>query len=141
MPLPAAHVEYQEAKSPLGELLRGEYAPLHRDRSEVVRTPDHLLPSRWQVIDYVVAKYGHCPPADIEIVYGSAFVHSIIPTGKLYIDCIFQDCDLEPSGGYLEVIDSLIRGGRMPRDLAVIDGSAWRGVLKGNVVIESGGQV
>lgn len=95
----------------LSRLLRRRYVPVGREHPEVIRTPDHLLPDRCQVIDRIISSHGHYPQPELDIVYGSAFFHSLIPTtGKLYINCIFYDCDFSEPAGYCEFFDNNIEG-------------------------------
>lgn len=87
--------------SPLDALLDRPYVPPQR-LSGVVRRPTGLLPSRLAIVDYLIAKYGYCPPPDLDIEYRSIFYRVTVPTsGKLYVDCMFRECDYEiPTAPY-----------------------------------------
>jgi len=128
----------------LGELdglLRRDCQPRSSHAGEIIRTPDKLLPTRWEVIERIYAKHGHVPPADLDIVYASAFFGGLLPvTGKLYINCTFYDCEFETPHGHFELIDNFIEGGDSWRQLgrAILERRS-PGRLKGNVVIPLGG--
>lgn len=128
--------------SPLDAILDRPCLPRESRAGNIFKTPEHLLPSRWEVIERIFAKHGHCPPADLDIVYGSAFFHTQLPsTGKLYINCTFCDCDFEEPHGHFELIDNFLEG----------CGAAWQrlgaailerrspGRMVGNVVVPIGG--
>lgn len=119
--------------SPLDALLDRPYVPGWLRRPVAVYRPAELLPSRWEVIERIMAKHGHCPDPNLEIVCDAIFAYATIPTtGKLYIDCYFIDCNLEVADGYWELIDSVVEGG-------VLWAQIWDGkggaTVKGNVRI------
>lgn len=96
--------------SPLDALLDRSFVPknLRRDRS--VSTPKESQPTRWQVVDYIIARFGHCPPPDCDIIYGAVFCDVAIPTtGKLYIDCLFVGaCYLEDASDRWDLVDCIV---------------------------------
>ena len=111
-------------------------------RGEVFRTPEHLLPNRWEVIERIFAKHGHFPPPELDIVYGSAFFGSLIPTtGKLYINCVFYDCDFEEPHGHFELVSNFLEGceaGWHRLGAAILERRS-PGRLVGNVAVPIGG--
>lgn len=118
----------------LSRLLRREYVPTHRERPEVFRTPSHLLPSRWQIIDRIILKHGHCPNPDLDIVYGATFENATVPSaGKLYINCQFFDCDFGPPDAPYEFIDCTVEGLTSWRRLMSEAIAKRIGIFKGNV--------
>lgn len=117
--------------SPLDALLDRPYVPNWSRRAVAIHRPANLLPSRWEVIDRIMAKHGHCPDPNLEIVCDAIFAYATIPTtGKLYIDCYFIDCDIEEPNDRFEVIDCVIECGQMWQQF----GRFGYAILKGNVV-------
>jgi len=94
----------------LDALLRRDYLPPNRRNARTINTPKESQPTRWQVVDYTIARYGHCPPPDCEIIYGSVFCDTIIPTtGKFYIDCLFMGaCHLEAASDRWDLVDCVV---------------------------------
>jgi len=97
--------------SPLDALLDRPYVPPQR-LSGVVRRPADLLPSRLEIVDYLIEKYGYCPTPELDIEFRSIFYRVTVPTsGKLYIDCAFKDCDFEIPTAPYAVCGSVEAGG------------------------------
>lgn len=105
MELEALKREVTTELSPLDDLLRRPYVPKRRV-SGIVRHPNP--PSRMEVVDYVIAKYGYCPLPEMEIEYRTIFIRQTVPlAGKLFVDCGFIDCDFEISKERYAVVGSV----------------------------------
>jgi hypothetical protein len=79
----------------------------HFDKSPephgIVRRPSQ--PSRWEAITYLERTYRYIPSPELSIEIGTIFFRELIPTsGKLYVDCLFQECRFDiPTAPYAVV--------------------------------------
>lgn len=96
--------------SELDVLLRRDYLSPNSRRSRIVKSPITSQPNRMDVVDYIISRFGHCPPPDCDIIYGAVFCDVAIPTtGKLYIDCLFVGaCYLEDASDRWDLVDCIV---------------------------------